>query len=56
MIKQKDYKVGIYARLSKEDARSGESTSIENQKLMLTKHVNEMGWDLREIYQDEGIS
>ena len=56
MVKQKDYKVGIYVRLSKEDSRAGESVSIENQKLMLTKHVNEMGWELREIYQDDGFS
>jgi len=56
MKKQKTHKVGIYARLSKEDARSGESTSIENQKLMLTKHVEEMGWELRAEYQDDGFS
>ncbi|MCL2638810.1 MAG: recombinase family protein [Oscillospiraceae bacterium] len=56
MLSLKDYKVGIYARLSKEDARSGESTSIENQKLMLTKHVEDMGWELREVYQDDGFS
>ena len=59
MVKQKDYKdynVGIYVRLSKEDSRAGESISIENQKLMLTKHVQEMGWNLREIYQDDGFS
>jgi DNA invertase Pin-like site-specific DNA recombinase len=63
MINQKDCKVGIYARLSKEDARRGsgtqalyESTSIENQKLLLTKHVKEMGWELREVYQDDGFS
>ena len=56
MAKQKEYKVGVYVRLSKEDSRSGESVSIENQKLMLTKHVKEMGWELREIYQDDGFS
>jgi len=49
-------KVGIYVRLSKEDTRSGESVSIENQKLMLAKHVSENGWELREIYQDDGFS
>jgi len=48
--------VGIYVRLSKEDARVGESTSIENQKLLLTSHVADMGWTLREIYQDDGFS
>ncbi len=56
MAKQKERNVGIYVRLSKEDSRSGESISIENQKLMLTKHVKEMGWELREIYQDDGFS
>ena len=50
MVKQKVHEVGIYVRLSKEDARAGESVSIENQKLMLTKHVKEMGWELKEIY------
>ncbi|MCL2169598.1 MAG: recombinase family protein [Defluviitaleaceae bacterium] len=52
----KTYKVGIYARLSKEDTRSEESVSIENQKLLLVKHVKEMGWELVEIYQDDGFS
>lgn len=56
MTKNKEYKVGVYVRLSKEDSRSGESVSIENQKLMLSKHVKEMGWELREIYQDDGFS
>ena len=57
MAKQKKvYKVGIYVRLSKEDSRSGESVSIEHQKLMLTRHVSDMGWELREIYQDDGFS
>jgi len=52
----KDYKVGIYVRLSNEDSRAGESVSVENQKLMLMKHVKEMGWDLQEIYQDDGFT
>jgi DNA invertase Pin-like site-specific DNA recombinase/ribosomal protein S17E len=49
-------RVGIYARLSNEDTRSGESVSIENQKLLLVKHVKDMGWELVEIYQDDGFS
>ena len=57
MAKQrKERKIGIYVRLSKEDSRSGESVSIENQKLMLMKHTEAMGWDLREVYQDDGFS
>ncbi len=56
MGKQKDYKIGVYVRLSNEDARAGESVSIENQKLLLTKHVKDMGWELVEIYCDDGFS
>ena len=56
MAVTKDHKVGIYARLSKEDSRAGESVSIENQKLLLMKHVKEMGWELVDIYQDDGWS
>ena len=52
----KDYKVGVYVRLSNEDSRAGESVSVENQKLMLVKHVKEMGWELTEIYQDDGFT
>lgn len=52
----KEHKVGIYARLSREDSRAGESVSIENQKLLLMKHVKEMGWELVDIYQDDGWS
>jgi len=53
MAKQKkERKAGVYVRLSKEDSRSGDSVSIENQKLMLTRHVEEMRWDLREVYQE----
>jgi len=56
MAAQKDHKVGIYVRLSNEDSRAGESVSVENQKLMLCKHVKEMGWELKEIYIDDGFS
>ncbi len=37
MPKQTIYNAGIYVRLSQEDMRSGESLSIENQKMILTK-------------------
>jgi hypothetical protein len=39
MQNNSDYNVGIYVRLSKDDERAGESLSIENQKLILTKYV-----------------
>lgn len=56
MARQKEHKVGIYVRLSKEDSRGEESVSIENQKYMLTSHVKENGWELTEVYQDDGFS
>jgi DNA invertase Pin-like site-specific DNA recombinase len=56
MVKQNTKKVGVYVRLSKEDDRAGESVSIENQKLMLTKYVQENGYILYEIYCDDGLS
>ena len=43
-------------RLSKDDERLGESVSIENQKLILTKYVSEQGWNLCDIYVDDGYS
>ncbi|MCM1360217.1 MAG: recombinase family protein [Corallococcus sp.] len=52
----KNYIVGIYARLSRDDERAGESLSIENQKTMLTKYVREQGWTLHDVYIDDGVS
>ena len=56
MAKQTIYNAGIYVRLSQEDMRAGESLSIENQKLILTKYVKEQGWNLIDIYVDDGYS
>jgi len=53
---KQQYNVGIYVRLSKDDERAGESLSIENQKLILTKYVREMGWNEAECYVDDGYS
>ena len=50
MESKQEIKVGIYARLSRDDERNGESLSIENQKLILEKYVLEQGWNLIEIY------
>lgn len=52
----KNYIVGIYARLSRDDERAGESLSIENQKLMLKRYVEEQGWTIHDVYVDDGIS
>lgn len=56
MPKQTNYNVGIYVRLSKDDERLGESVSIENQKLILTKYVNEQGWNIFDTYIDDGFT
>lgn len=53
---QENYNVGIYVRLSRDDERSGESVSIENQKEMLARHVREQGWMLYDYYCDDGVS
>lgn len=50
------YSVGIYARLSRDDERTGESISIENQKELLARHVREQGWNLVDYYVDDGVS
>jgi len=50
------YLAGLYLRLSKDDERAGESVSIENQRLLLTQYVQEKGWEIREIYIDDGWS
>lgn len=52
----KNYIAGIYARLSRDDGQEAESSSIENQRLILTKYVEEQGWTLYETYVDDGIS
>lgn len=56
MAKQTVNNVGIYLRLSQEDMRDGDSLSIENQKMMLTKFVNEKGWNLVSEYIDDGYT
>ena len=54
------YRVAIYCRLSQEDRKKyndiNESESIQNQKAMLLKYVNEKKWELYDIYFDDEIS
>ena len=51
-----EYLVAIYIRLSKEDDNLGESESIGNQKILLTKYVKEQGYTLVDIYIDDGYT
>ncbi len=51
------YKVAIYIRLSREDSDSdGESESVSNQKSLLMRYVKENGYELVDIYIDDGVS
>ncbi len=50
------YNVAVYCRLSKDDMTHGESSSIQNQKLMLTKYATEQNWHIYDYYVDDGIS
>jgi len=52
----KEFFVGIYIRLSKEDNNLGESESISNQKTLLTKYVHEHGYNLVNTYIDDGYT
>ena len=49
-------RVGIYARLSRDDERFGESMSIENQKLMLNDYCDRQGWEIVDVYADDGFT
>ena len=50
------YNVGIYVRLSREDENSSESESIANQKDYLTRFVIEQGWNVVDIFSDDGYT
>ena len=52
----KDYIVGMYVRLSRDDERAGESLSIENQKAILNEYIEKQGFTLYDIYVDDGVS
>ena len=50
------YSVGLYLRLSREDEENGQSMSITNQKDYLMNYVFENGWNIANIYIDDGYS
>ena len=51
-----DYKVGIYLRLSREDERLGESSSISNQRDLLLNYIRDNNLILVDEYVDDGVS
>ncbi len=52
----KVYNTGLYLRLSCEDEGSGQSMSIQNQKDYLLNYILERGWNIVDIYIDDGYS
>ena len=52
----REYKVGIYLRLSREDERLGESESISNQRDLLMNYVNDNNLFFVKEYIDDGVS
>ena len=50
------FKAGIYCRLSKDDDLQGESASISNQRELLTSVCKAQGWEIVEVYQDDGFT
>jgi len=56
MSRQPSKKNYLYARLSKEDAKLGDSYSIVNQRKILTKYAEENGFQNFEFIYDDGYS
>ncbi len=56
-VETKKVRVAIYCRLSEEDRdkenREDDSTSIQNQKLMLTEYAIRQGWQIYGVYSDD---
>lgn len=53
---QKEYKVGMYIRLSREDGDKQESESISNQRKIITRYLEENRLTLVDEYVDDGVS
>ena len=49
-------RVALYCRLSKDDEQIGESTSIETQRLMLSRFCQERQLNVVDYYVDDGFS
>ena len=50
------WKAGIYCRLSKDDELQGESASISNQREMLENYCKTQGFEVVEVFQDDGYT
>lgn len=50
------YRAGLYCRLSKDDDQKGESSSISTQKAILTSYCQEEGFEIFDVFVDDGFS
>jgi DNA invertase Pin-like site-specific DNA recombinase len=50
------YSTAIYARFSKDDGQSYDSSSIETQKMMLEKYCKDNGYKVYDFYKDDGYT
>ena len=55
MLLAQDTRTAVYCRLSREDGNE-ESQSIQAQKEILVDYVHNQGWQLYDIYIDDGYS
>jgi len=56
LIDVKQFNAALYMRLSKDDGQSYDSSSIETQRLMLTKYVQDYGFKVYSEYVDDGYT
>ena len=66
-VHEKQYNTGLYIRLSVDDLHNSqkrkdgnpfqhESSSVENQKIILEEYVQLRGWNVTRVYTDDGFS
>jgi len=48
--------VGLYVRLSRDDGTDNQSISIENQIALLKEYCAQRGWEIHDIYIDDGFT
>ena len=56
MNSKETYHAGLYCRLSKDDDQQGESVSIATQRAILSAHCQEHGYEINDVYIDDGYS
>ena len=56
MKEYSSYNVGIYCRLSRDEGSDKESSSIQTQREILKKYVQDNAWRVHDYYVDDGYS